>query len=649
MPRTATQNQTASVSFNGNNTRGTLASATGVSGLTSSICVGGWFKFYPTKTPGGSTFPAAYNIGGSSGPFSYVNLVNSSQRLNFHLTINGTLYDGTVGSAGSFAGKWFHSVMDFDGTTLRGYLNGALVATGSVSGAITLTDNSITVGGQISSNAFWGNICQFFVSSHLSAQQIAGIAANGTYPSGLVGLYYMNEGSGTTLYDNSGNGNNLTLSNGLWTNDVPIQSRTSTPSRFVPPLFPCSLFFNGSAQVTGTGVSLANSDFTIMFWCKCSPHATYNMVYSLGSGATTDNALQCQFKTPNQADLGFFGDDYIVTTGGVLDNQWHFWAFCFQTASKTKSIYRDGTFVGSATSSGQFVGNTSFAIGSAAFAGDAMVGSVCGLYIYNSLLSQSQIIAAQNGNYPAGAVGVYRLSEGAGAIAYDSSGNGNNGTITSATYVSDFPGRVRDLVGGNLAYNPGFEFAPPTNVAMVNALNWFDGTSGGSSTNSLFGWRLSGQNGGHYSGMFDSANSHTGNYSLKISTTAINCAVSGGNGSFGSKSPYSINISPSTSYTLTFWMKTVANSGSANTGAYFEVREYSGSNLQVGSHTTTGVTTTTGWTQYKIIWTTASTCSYLMLVYQLVGNDGTATLIMDAWFDDIFLQQTALLARGMAV
>lgn len=227
-------NQGSSYLFNGINARGAIASAVGVSGLTSTICIGGWFKSsFHKNTTGGANFPAPFVIG--AGPFTYQNLPNANTKFNSHLTIGGVLQDGKGGISGNgmVPNTWFHYAFDYDGATLTSYLNGVQTsAPFAVTGAITLTDSSIVVGSQGgTSNAFWGNICQFFVGSHLTATQIASIARNNIYPSGLVGLYPMNEGSGGTFNDISGNGNNLTITNGSWSTDVPSKIRVASSGR----------------------------------------------------------------------------------------------------------------------------------------------------------------------------------------------------------------------------------------------------------------------------------------------------------------------------------------------------------------------------------------------------------------------------------
>jgi hypothetical protein len=88
-------------------------------------------------------------------------------------------------------------------------------------------------------------------------------------------------------------------------------------------------------------------------------------------------------------------------------------------------------------------------------------------------------------------------------------------------------------------------------------------------------------------------------------------------------------------------MKTTANSGSATSGAGLDAREWNGAGT-VGATNVIGtpVTTTTDWTKYSATFTTASTARFIQIRPQVIGNDGTATLIMDAWFDDIKLTTT---------
>jgi hypothetical protein len=108
-----------------------------------------------------------------------------------------------------------------------------------------------------------------------------------------------------------------------------------------------------------------------------------------------------------------------------------------------------------------------------------------------------------------------------------------------------------------------------------------------------------------------------------------------------------IPVLPSTSYTASLWMKTQLNSGSATTGARYFIQEYNGTGATsvTTTNVVTGVVTTTDWTYYTLTFTTNSATRYINPKISINGNDGAATLIMDAWFDDITLTPTTATTR----
>ncbi len=57
--------------------------------------------------------------------------------------------------------------------------------------------------------------------------------------------------------------------------------------------------------------------------------------------------------------------------------------------------------------------------------------------------------------------------------------------------------------------------------------------------------------------------------------------------------------------------------------------------------------TTTDWTYFTYTFTTDSNINYIKTAFR-INNDGAATLIMDAWFDDIQLYPTTPVTRNVA-
>jgi hypothetical protein len=440
-------------------------------------------------------------------------------------------------------------------------------------------------------------------------------------------------------------------------------ARTASSNRVSIQPTNCSLGFNGSSsKVTITGFTPSTTAFGLAMRVKVSnnqPGGNYPRLFSWDNATS---GIDFGYNNINNSLFSSIGNGTIFNeidtpSGAIQPNVWNHVVFNYNGKIQA---YINGQASGSSlTATLAAPSSVNPIIGwDSKDNFDYFKGNICQFVFRNgSQFTQSEITALYTqGTIPAGATVVYPLTEGAGTTAYDTSGNANNGTITAGTYTSDTPNKTRGLVGGNLVYNGNFEFAPPTNVACATSSRWLDGTSGGnanSGTNlsGTFGWAYT-VNAGSGSSLFDSANPHTGNFGLKVSTTAIASWVFIG-GSKNNTAPSvvfnGISVLPSTSYTCTYWMKTTVNSGAATTGAFISVAEANGAGTTGTGNNGTKVNTTVGWTQYSIVFTTGSTTAFLVINPQVKGSDGTATLIMDAWYDDIVLTPTVNTTRSLAV
>jgi hypothetical protein len=104
-------------------------------------------------------------------------------------------------------------------------------------------------------------------------------------------------------------------------------------------------------------------------------------------------------------------------------------------------------------------------------------------------------------------------------------------------------------------------------------------------------------------------------------------------------------VSPGASYTGTVWMKTNYVSGDSSDGAFVNFREVTALGTLVASNITAKIKTTTDWTPYTVTFTTGFSTRFIVPRLSVVGQTGTGTLIMDAWFDDIVLKPTVTTAR----
>lgn len=653
--------------FNTDVTKSTEVTLSNISALQNltAVTVEAWIYLfsYPSSNAGK---PFGY-ISGNTG---YQLTTNTASGITTIQLSNGT----TSVSSGTNAtplNQWVHIAGTWDGSNVRMFYNGVQQGTNqALSGGNTGNPALIPSIGNLaaSGRSFPGIISELRISN------VARYTANFTPPTApftpdanTIGLYHLNEGQGTVAQDSSSQANHGTLtgsplpvwSGGKFMGGGSSRSLVSANPRAGVQNFPCSLKFDGTSSSLTSPVSPATTGFSLGIWLK-TPHTSIptSNTYLVSWGTTTaTDGLTIQFPTSPYA-LIF---QIFSSTTQVLDlqvsvqaNRWTHAVFQYQPSGAC-SIYVNGVVVATGTSTGTMTAPTGQSL---SFAKRSYATTYAPCQMQNIVWQNTstpwtvaQVWALYlNGAIPSGATFAYPLTEGMGTTAYDISGNGNNGTITSGTYTSDVPSRTRGLVGGNLVYNGNFEFAPPTNVAQAGgAGKWLDGTSTGSATNSLFGWAGISTS-GTPTFMFDNSTSHSGNYSLKVSTLAIASLAAAAN--IIAVTNFNSNyyaVLPSTSYTAIYWMKTTANSGTANTGAQLVFREFSGAGAGGTSNTLTGVITTTGWTQYILTFTTASTTRFIELKPTVTGNDGTATLIMDAWFDDIVLTPTVNTTRNTAV
>jgi hypothetical protein len=362
------------------------------------------------------------------------------------------------------------------------------------------------------------------------------------------------------------------------------------------------------------------------------------------SKASAKYSLQLRIETGGKVRAAIYdgvNNPVAQSANTYTDNEWH--TFIGVRDGTSLKLYIDGSLAGSTTST---INDCDESSGISMF-GNGTKGVFSEGFVTLTAMTATEVMNHEiNNTLPVSCLAILPCNEGAGSIAYDTSGNANNGTITSPTWTRDAPSKTRKAVNGNLVFNGDFEIAPPFTAATTGHI-WIDGTAAGSS-NALFGWVYYNWTGTHQA-QFDTSVKRIGNASMKISTlstgSTIGLAINAD--SVASWRLNNIPVLPSTSYTASLWMKTQLNSGSATTGARYFIQEYNGTGATsvTTTNVVTGVVTTTDWTYYTLTFTTNSATRYINPKISINGNDGAATLIMDAWFDDITLTPTTATTR----
>lgn len=421
-----------------------------------------------------------------------------------------------------------------------------------------------------------------------------------------------------------------------------------------------SLYLDGNAGYMTAPITPAPTGFSFGMWIKTGKRtgSSTSIYVSSNSAAFTDGFYLGRGN--GRGDIEFVGYNSTssvntsLRTGNVSDGVWAHVAVTY-LPSGACSIYLDGVLASTVTATNTMTtGTTSIYVGrrsyTAAFAG--LNASQLVWHNTTTPWTAAQVLALyQNGTIPTGATAVYPLNEGGGTVAYDTSGNGNNGTITSGTWSRDTPTKKRNKIDGIPYFNGDFENVPTFVAATTSGDGCVDGTAAGTTYRSpnKYGWQIFSW-AGTYSAQFDTSEKHSGTASMKLTLGATGSRIKvrrySGTVAY-SLAQERIPCKPSTEYTMTYWMKT-SLSGSATSGANMTLAQYRQSGIGGAGNSGAGtvVKTTTDWTQYTVTLTTSSSAYFLLPELNLIGDDGAATLIGSAWFDDIQLYPTTPITRS---
>ncbi|MDA2936242.1 DUF2341 domain-containing protein [Patescibacteria group bacterium AH-259-L05] len=333
-------------------------------------------------------------------------------------------------------GVWHHvvAVYDYDSKKTYMYRDGVVDGTNDWSG-ITMGDinPSATLHiGQANyvTEMFNGTLDEVRVYNRaLSAQEVSLLY---TWAPGPVGYWKMDEGTGTTTADASGNGNTGTLTNGpTWTTGK----------------YSNALSFDGVDDYVNTGASQNHPTITVSAWLYSSLtgqtwasgiwgqyDSSGYFVYKLhmnSSGTVT-------FETGNLDSPAWIKQ--ISSTRVINDSQWHYVATVYD--GSTVELWIDGTLDTSASETRTLgTGTDSFLIGMDRLSSPIpeFDGIIDDLRIYNYARSSKQIIEDMHAGHPAQTAPLvhWKFDEGYGTTAYDSSGKGYNGTISGAVWTND--------------------------------------------------------------------------------------------------------------------------------------------------------------------------------------------------------------------
>ncbi len=421
-------------------------------------------------------------------------------------TTNNAWYSSGTTASGTTAlttSAWTHLLGTYDGQYVRLYVNGVLVGAGSqaISGNIVSSTSEFRLSYDSYGNYFNGQIDEVRLYSRaLSADEVADLYRL-TSPTGvdtsLKGYWSFNgqDISGTTAYDRSGAGNTGTLTNGP----------TVTPGKVGQ-----ALSFDGSDDEVSiadvASLRPESGSWSVALWAKPSnidqnsglvskrqPSGSYEQwgVVVCGDDNCSINGKKVSFLMRQDGS----NYRYFLTSNNVADGNWHHIVAVANSGSGTLKLYIDGLDVqGVLSSAGSWptINNTdAMRIGSSNTTG-YFAGPIDEVRVYNTALTAAQIQslyqqgqsdevntgasqAQGTGRLDSGLAGYWKMDDGSGTSATDSSTNANTGTLTNG------PTWTTGQIGGAVSFDGVDDYVAIgttlTSTSAITVAAWVNASS----------------------------------------------------------------------------------------------------------------------------------------------------------------------------
>ena len=630
------RNENASILANGaNGSAGNIISVPFSASLnpTSAVTAEVWFR--PTGALNGCLFDNS-TVGVTN---SYTVYLSADGGLLWFSTIGGLSKTVLTTTAKAKNNEWNFASCTYDGANILLFLNGALVGSTAATGALGVNTNALYIG------AIYSGAGSFTFNGRLARPRVYAAGCTlaehqdrfyrGITSANLQAALKLDLdtgiGAGTAITDLSGTGNNATLgAGGSWTSDSPYKSRKRSINanmvkngdfEYAPPFTAATNaslrwidgtaagsatndLFNWWMTLNGTGtvgnISFDSSVFRsglnslkLVATTGSTGAANPGLSASLGVAIGPTQDIQRRYFTPVSPNTTYTFSCYVMTNAISANG----------AGARLRVVEYDGVNTGSTgvSNSAYVTGTNSWAINQVSFTTSSTTR-------YVNLLAQ-----IDTSNLTTGSAWFDDLS-------------------LTPVYPE---GRVP--ANGNLVKNFDFEVAPPFVAATNTASRFIDGTAAGSATNSTYKYAVpAGSIGGGGTTNFDSTVFRNGAFSLKLSTNGVGGSISVTQYvtlAEGIALGTIYRLLPSTSYTLTGWVKT---SNAAVGSVTLSCRELNAATSTVATNTSSSVDGTADWTQVTVTFTTAASTVYGALIFRnnVTGN------ISDAWFDDIYLAKT---------
>ena len=437
--------------------------------------------------------------------------INDAGTTNFNvITFNNTIQNNVI------LNKWYSLTMVVDriNNLFQFYVDGALVGTQPISSAFGDVDLGVPL--SIGYMSLWNSSYLDGLADNL---QIWNTALNQSEiqnyiscpPAGneseLVGYWNFEEGTDTTAYDLTSNGNNGTINGATYDTNVPSQSCALTnengcdstailnltinqANTSYTNISACDSYSWNDSTYTQTGTysysginsnnySLSfdgvidyidipsnnsldvNDAITISSWVKSNSLELSEIAGRMEASTTEGYRIALRNTGEIWASFGNYNsNENAIATNSYNINEWVYVTGVFKNNSYIK-IYVNGILKDSVPTTRSFSAfNSNLSIGRVSLNYtpspyvfyEHMNGNLSQIAQWDKELSQVEIQQYMNCSPTVneeGLVGYWNFEEGDGTIVFDQTANGNNGIINGATYNTNVPDQTCALINEN--------------------------------------------------------------------------------------------------------------------------------------------------------------------------------------------------------
>jgi len=425
--------------------------------ITGNVTVEAWVNT-ETLPPGAGSWEGIVGKkdGASNGYFLAVDSYGGATTgFVFGNSASGGNFARAPGESYSGIGVWKHLVGTYDGAAFKIFVNGDLKGTQPYAAGLTASTNPIRIG-NVSGYAFFdGLVDDVRVYNYVrTAEQIkldyqAGMAVYfgpsgktcsedpaSCMDKGLVGYWDMEEGGGTVLKDETGNGNNGMLTGGpKWADGKDGGA----------------LFFDGKNDFVDAGngslFNFTTQDFSIEAWINPSVLNKDQFIVSKGWGTSTNGFSLILQNAANRIYFSTSQSGASQSSYSVPITQPNIWYHVIAVRSGTNGkIYINGKLANASYAAHLDPGLTTDSVrfGTRRDGYSWFNGKIDGVRIYERALSVEEVKYHYNQGAP---MAHWDMDEGAGLVLNDSSGNHNRGLISGATWAQGKYGSALNFDG----------------------------------------------------------------------------------------------------------------------------------------------------------------------------------------------------------